>query len=67
MAIAKVREDNGMPFKTYERGWTVGRQEVTRLLIEFLSIPLVSKVPLSSFPNEISRLCQCESMIMQLL
>ena len=27
VAIAKVRDDNGMPFKTYERGWPVGRIE----------------------------------------
>ena len=29
MAIARVRDDNGMPFKTYERGWSVGRMEVS--------------------------------------
>lgn len=29
VAIAKVRDDNGMPFKTYERGWPVGRIEAS--------------------------------------
>ena len=28
VAIARVRDDNGMPLKTYDRGFPVGRQEV---------------------------------------
>ena len=28
MAIRKMREENGHPFKTYERGFPVGRLEV---------------------------------------
>ena len=28
VAIVRLREDNGQPFKTYERGYPVGRMEV---------------------------------------
>ena len=28
IAIVRLREDNGQPFKTYERGFPVGRIEV---------------------------------------
>ena len=31
MAIRKMREENGHPFKTYERGFPVGRLEVRRI------------------------------------
>ena len=28
IAIVRLREDNGQPFKTYERGFPVGRTDV---------------------------------------
>ena len=31
IAIVRLREDNGQPFKTYERGYPVGRTEVMPL------------------------------------
>ena len=31
MAIRKMREENGHPFKTYERGFPVGRLEVNSM------------------------------------
>ena len=30
IAIVRLREDNGQPFKTYERGFPVGRVEVSQ-------------------------------------
>ena len=32
IAIVRLREDNGQPFKTYERGFPVGRLEVGDLV-----------------------------------
>ncbi len=45
VAIRKMREENGHPFKTYERGFPVGRLEVHSMFQIAWLRPLYNAVP----------------------